>query len=134
MYNDSIKRVALLVVLFSGIATVLGCGWFLFGDSIQEWLQREEFDPVAWKAGNLARDAVRIRMIDDLLSRHDFHGMSKSQVIAIIGEPDQTDYFNDWDLVYCLGPERGFLSIDSEWLVLRFDNAGKIIDYRIVRD
>jgi hypothetical protein len=31
-------------------------------------------------------------------------------------------------------PERGFISIDSEWLVVRFDTAGKVSEYRIVRD
>ena len=37
-------------------------------------------------------------------------------------------------MVYWLGPERGFMSIDSEWLTLNFDQAGKVRDVDIVRD
>jgi len=73
-------------------------------------------------------------MVDDLLRRHPFKGMTREQVTAIIGEPEKTEYFKDWDMVYWLGPERGFMSIDSEWLVLRLDNQKKISDVRIVRD
>ena len=49
-------------------------------------------------------------------------------------EPDKTEYFKEWDLVYWLGPERGFISIDSEWLVFRFDGQKKVTDYKIMRD
>ena len=34
-------------------------------------------------------------------------------------EPRSTEYFRDWSLVYNLGRERGFMAIDSEWLVVR---------------
>ena len=37
-------------------------------------------------------------------------------------------------MVYILGSERGFMSIDSEWLVLRIDAAGHVRDVKIVRD
>jgi hypothetical protein len=33
-----------------------------------------------------------------------------------------------------LGPERGLLRMDSEWLVLRLDSARRVSAYRIVRD
>lgn len=73
-------------------------------------------------------------MVDDLLSRHNFRGMTREQTVAILGEPDKTEYFRDWDMVYWLGPERGFMSIDSEWLVFRLDGQQKVTDYKIVRD
>ena len=73
-------------------------------------------------------------MVDDLLRRHSFRGMTREQVTAIVGEPDKTEYFKEWDLVYWLGPERGFMSIDSEWLVFRLDSQKKVTDLRIVRD
>ena len=37
-------------------------------------------------------------------------------------------------MVYWLGDERGYMSIDSEWLVVRLDGEGKVAEYRIVRD
>ncbi len=60
--------------------------------------------------------------------------MTREQVSAIIGEPDKTGYFKNWDMVYWLGPERGFISIDSEWLVFRLDELKRVTNYAIVRD
>ena len=51
-----------------------------------------------------------------------------------IGEPPPTDYSSEWDLVYRLGDERGFVSIDSEWLVLRLGAAGRITQACLVTD
>jgi hypothetical protein len=120
-----------LVVLAVGGAG----GWLFFGDAIRERLSRRRFDPVAWKAEDRGfTNAVRIRMVDDLLRRHSFRGMTREQVVAIVGEPDQTEYFKEWDLVYWHGPERGFISIDSEWLVFRLNCQKKVTDLRIVRD
>jgi len=102
---------------------------------IQERMARVRFDSVAWQTSpRSVTNAVRIRMVDDLLRRHRFRSMTRQQVTAIIGEPDQTEYFRDWDMVYWLGPERGFMSIDSEWLVFRLDSQQRVTDYRIVRD
>jgi hypothetical protein len=52
----------------------------------------------------------------------------------MVGEPDKTNYFSDWDMVYWLGPERGFMGIDSEWLVFRLDGEEKVLEYQIVED
>lgn len=133
------KSKCLLVcsLLLAGLVvlTVVGAGvWFLFGDSIRERWNRQRFDSVAWQSGQSRANAVRIRMVDDLLRRHSFRGMAREQVVAIVGEPDKTEYFSDWDMVYWLGPERGFMGVDSEWLVFRLDGQKKVSDYRIVRD
>ena len=60
--------------------------------------------------------------------------MSREQAIQILGDPDKTAYFKHWDMVYWLGPERSFISIDSEWLVFRLDAQKKISEYQVVRD
>ena len=129
------KRLTLFSLLFASFVVVGAGVWFFFGDSIRERLSRQRFDSAAWKANTDSfTNAVRIRMVDDLLRRHSFRGMTRNQVTAIVGEPDKTEYFRDWDLVYWLGPERGFISIDSEWLVFHLDGQKKVSDYRIVRD
>jgi len=131
------KRLLFFSLLFVGLAVlaVLGAGvWFFFGDSIRERWNRQRFELVAWQSGQSRTNAVRIRMVDDLLHRHRFGGMTRDQVTAIVGEPDKTEYFRDWDMVYWLGPERGFMGIDSEWLVFRPDGQKKVSDYKIVRD
>jgi hypothetical protein len=51
-----------------------------------------------------------------------------------LGEPKPQDFFVDYDLVYVLGPERGFISIDYEWLVINLDGAGHVNDAEIVTD
>jgi hypothetical protein len=125
-------------IVFSGLLVVLAgaaaTGWAPFGDAIRERLNRRRFDPVAWQGQKSISNEVRIRMVDDLLRRHRFEGMTRQQVTAILGEPDKTEYFREWDLVYWLGPERGFISIDSEWLDFRLDGLLKVRDYRIVTD
>jgi hypothetical protein len=108
--------------------------YLLFAAAGAEWLARQAFDPQAWRSARGAGDPVRIRMVDDLLKSHDFRGKTKSEVEALLGPPDSTEYFSDCDLVYWLGPERGFMSIDSEWLALRLDARGRVSDCQVVRD
>lgn len=43
--------------------------------------------------------------------------------MELLGDETNTDYFKEVNnIVYYLGDERGFISIDSEWLVIMFDN------------
>jgi hypothetical protein len=131
------KRLLVCSVVVVGVGGLVffgsGAG-AIFGDSILEWWHRERFAAVGWQSEGGRADAVRIRMVDDLLRRHRFGGMSREQVTAIVGEPDKTNYFSDWDMVYWLGPERGFMGIDSEWLVFRLDGEKRVSEYEIVRD
>lgn len=63
----------------------------------------------------------RVDMVDNLLENHDLVGMNKEEVILLLGQPTETVYFKtENNIVYYLGPERGFIRIDSEWLVLEF--------------
>ena len=45
------------------------------------------------------------------------------EIDQILGKPPKTNYFNEYDYIYWLGPERGFFGIDSEWLVIKFRNS-----------
>jgi hypothetical protein len=104
---------------------------------IDDYPHRRSFDSQAWKA-SLAQsppsDPIRLRMVNDLLQQHPLTGVSRSEVLELLGTPPATNYFSNWDLVYWLGPERGLLSIDSEWLVIRFDKTGKVAKFDVVRD
>ena len=46
----------------------------------------------------------------------------------MLGEPPKTNYFSDWDVVYWLGPERGLAGIDSEWLIVRIGEDGRVAE------
>ncbi|WP_428154130.1 hypothetical protein [Brevundimonas sp.] len=71
--------------------------------------------------------------MDDLLHSETLRGKARAEVGALLGPPTQTDKWNDWDLVYWLGPERSYIAVDSEWLIVRFDND-RVSDARLVRD
>jgi hypothetical protein len=60
--------------------------------------------------------------------------MTRQHVIEPLGKPSDEGYFREFDLVYWLGPERGLISIDSEWLALRLGEDDRIIECRIVLD
>ena len=115
---------------------VLAVGSLFLGPAIENYWHRREFEPVAWRRQE--RENVmwpaRLAMVDDLLKRHRLRGLTRDSVEQLLGPRDSTDYFQEWDLVYRLGPERGFLRIDSEWLVLNLGLDGRVRDYRIVRD
>ena len=99
-------------------------------------LSGERFDSEQWKAGAAERNTVGTRwtMVKDLQRRHSLVGMSRPEVLDLLGDSDSTSKFADYDFVYWLGAERGFVSIDSEWLVLRLDSAGTVAEARVVTD
>lgn len=99
----------------------------------------DNFDIDLWSKGEDAQwtsapPAPRLEMADRLVESEALVGMSQTSVAALLGPPTQTDKFQDWDLVYWLGVERGYLPIDSEWLVIRFDADRRVSEVRIVPD
>ena len=82
------------------------------------WIQVNWLTVAAWLMG-------RDRLI--------FEGTSRAQLEALLGVPPETPYFREYDYVYWLGPERGFISIDSEWLVVKI-NEGVVVTAKIVKD
>ena len=76
----------------------------------------------------------RHRMADWMLITGRFAGASRMEIVGLLGEPPEHGYFRGYDLVYQLGSERGFFSIDSEWLAIRLDSAGVVSEVTIVRD
>lgn len=73
-------------------------------------------------------------MIEWLVRGGQLDALTRAQVIELLGSPDGGAYFRDWDFVYWLGPERGLVGLDSEWLVLRIGSDGRVAEYRVVRD
>ena len=95
------------------------------------------FDAEGWRrgGGEQTLTPVRLQMIEWLTRSGQLDGLTRREVLALLGPADDTPYFRDWDLVYRLGPERDLLfRIDSEWLVIRFGRDGRVSDYRVVSD
>lgn len=118
------------VLLFSAIAAP--------GAVAHVWncLGHGSFDARVWRDPALAGDVRDVRgcMVDDLLDDDVLVGRTRAEVVARLGEPPATSYFRDWDLVYRVGMERGFISIDSEWLVLRLGADGRVARATLVTD
>ncbi len=99
------------------------------------WFPGRGFDPAVWNDEVQVQQGVRLAMADRLIARRTLLGKRRAEVVELLGEPPPTAYFAKWDMVYWLGPERDYIfSIDSEWLVLRLAEDGRVVDNRIVRD
>ena len=95
------------------------------------------FAQALWQAADYdRRDRLykRHRMADWLVMTDALIGLRRDEVLAKLGTPTPTDKFSNYDLVYHLGDERGFISIDSEWLVLRLSASGAIAEAEVLRD
>ncbi|MBT2636663.1 hypothetical protein [Bacillus sp. ISL-39] len=122
--KQSIKVIAFtfgtLLLIVGGIIHVL---FLLFSP--------DEFNQEKW----INKPAERVGMVDSMLSEVELKGKTKSEIIKLLGEEDERAYFKEPNnIVYYLGDERGFMSIDSEWLVIWFDDKDRVTDYEIKTD
>ena len=125
-----LRRRVFLVLIGSVIASVIAFGvyWCV-------WIAPLPFRADWWEMKHWADPLhKRHRIADWFVSHHSLKGQSRENVEFLLGPVPETDHFQDWDMVYVLGAERGLFSIDSEWLVLNLDDAGLVDEYRIVRD
>jgi hypothetical protein len=70
--------------------------------------------------------AIRGCMVDDLLERYDLRGKTRDEVVALIGDAPRSDLFPEYDMVYWLGPQRGLIGTDSEFLVLKLGTDRRV--------
>jgi hypothetical protein len=98
----------------------------VFGPVLADYSQRGQFDSASWKAAAwktaVGRHShARLRMVDDLLHRYNLVGMSRAKIVDLLGEPSSNESKQtSSEYIYYLGPERGFISIDDEWLDIKF--------------
>jgi len=89
-----------------------------------------------WMDTTMARGKLAIRgcMVDDFLDTHELRGMTRTQVVALIGEPDRQSDVPGYDLVYWLGPQRGLIGTDSEYLVMKVDTSNRIATVELITE
>lgn len=122
---NTISKFGIVILLVSAI--FVGC----------ERASTTAFSSEIWKqSGSRSGEKhPRLEMADDLIRTNVLHNLRKEQVLEMLGEPGDHGYFKQYDLVYWLGPERSFFSIDSEWLAIKLNrDSGTVESYRIVRD
>jgi len=76
----------------------------------------------------------RSRMADGLKLGGGLAGKTRIEVVALLGEPPETTYFSEYDLVYQLGRDRTLLGMDSEWLAIRFGFGGQVSEVDVLQD
>lgn len=136
---QSSQRIARRPMMFVTAALVLGSviffpAWFLCGHVIENALHRRSFNSTIWKREVLSTThgdwPPRLCMVDDLLASGRLNGLMEPGVVALLGPPDRKRA----GYSYYLGPERGFIRIDSETLLVEFGKDGKVSRSRIHRD
>jgi len=107
------------------IGAVIGAlaGWVTGG--------QKPFDAELWKVA--PAEKTRLSMADDLMHSRLLVGRSRQEVLILLGTPTNTDKWQDWDMIYVLGPCRCLFPIDYEWLVLRLEDD-RVTDARVVID
>lgn len=127
-YDAEIKRIKRKNYIVFGIFVGLILAIIIAGIVYQ---YQHSFSTAKWERN----PDERTKIVDDLLGDYDLIGMRESDIIDLLGN-DNNDYgyFNEKDrFVYYLGPERGLISIDSEWLILDFAD-GVVVNCYITTD
>lgn len=90
----------------------------------------EQFDSIRWKQADPIES--RYQMLEDLLNKHEFYGMRKSEVVDLLGEPAPPGFpygASGWDMVYKVG----WCGIDHMWLFLKLVD-GRVDQIRLYAD
>ena len=92
------------------------------------------FDEVRWKQADVRAEPPTVRqlMVADLVQRDALRGLSRDDVIDLLGTPDSVDAgaagFPRWDIIYVLGDEdAGPYSLDTEALGVKFGADGRVL-------
>ncbi|KMK75542.1 hypothetical protein [Alkalihalobacillus pseudalcaliphilus] len=94
------------------------------------FVERATFSSEKW----VSEPSERVMIIDNFLHNTELIGKSLDEIVSLLGDPDENGYFaDDMTMVYYLGPERSFISIDSEWLVISIED-NKAQHYEIRTD
>lgn len=141
--NPKSKRRLLIALAIGGVLVTsfpfVVVGGLLAKTNWDEWQHCRgytQFNAAQWNdpALSAAPTYVRLCMVDDLLAKYLLMGRPQKGVVELLGPPEPQNGFADYDMVYMLGPERQFISIDYEWLVIKLDAAGHVNDAKVVTD
>lgn len=99
------------------------------------------FEAATWRATKSADFVTgditpRQKMLGDVVA-HVLPGRTRTEIEELLGPSLATSYFENTgrDLIYVLGAERdSFFPIDSEWLLIWFDEAGRFQRYAVYTD
>jgi hypothetical protein len=84
-----------------------------------------EFDQARWMNADLT-GRERAEMFPSFLRKHPLEGMSREEVVALLGEPTPTDKWRGAEMIYVLGNDGSYTPIDNEWLLIQLDEQGRV--------
>ncbi|CAN1210074.1 hypothetical protein TUMEXPCC7403_07755 [Tumidithrix helvetica PCC 7403] len=110
-----------------------------------------QFNSTVWKELSMIAEYPypRLSMADDLVRTRRLEGLSRQQVLVLLGNPTPSNYFKDrdfkdrYDLIYWLGESRSsYVAIGLDGrainfdavLLIKLDAKGFVSKYAIVRD
>ena len=115
------------------LLAVTVCGSvFVFLKQFDKVDEQIPFDTAGWNAPMTDSrgyfTGTRLKMVDDLLGRYDFHGWRVQNVQGLLGEPDYERvegqrHFLEYDL-------RDGLNL----LIFEIDNQHRVVDYHVRRE
>jgi hypothetical protein len=123
-------RLRTIIIALSLAAIVLALAIFLVRRA--DPFSGVAFDRAVWIRfrNNDDPDNPRAQMVSDLLRNHLHQGMSQSEVIELLGEPEEKPNRNHYE--YVLGMWSGF-RVDYDVLEVDFDSAGRVSLIRVVQ-
>jgi hypothetical protein len=131
------RRLVVAVVAVIAVLIVVLVGALLY-PTIQQQLHSQRFEASMWRAAGDLSTAwpIRLRMVDDLTAHQQLVGLTRADLVALLGAPDDVEAFRErsrradddtWDLGYELGPQRGpIVRIDNDWLLFDLDATGRV--------
>ncbi|MGI6065382.1 MAG: hypothetical protein ACOYI2_02695 [Bacillota bacterium] len=118
MYEKEIKKTkkVLFMIYFIMLAIIV-----MVAASVFYYKYQHTFTTEKW----IEDPKKRVNLVDDLLAKYDLVGMTEKEIIALLGTDsgENAYYQDDHNFVYYLGDERGLISIDSEWLIVKFSHG-----------
>lgn len=83
----------------------------------------------------LQRTTTRDDIAKDLVVKFNSGiALSFNEISNVLGSPDER-VFSGWDAAYSLGRDKTYFSMDSTWLVIRYElGTGRVVDAKIIVD
>jgi hypothetical protein len=128
-----VLRTAKAIGAFVALLLVAVVGCRLFAPTPYTGRKALPFSRDAWLASRESGRGERYLMLKDLADTHELRGLTREQLVNLLGPPQPPGYPGFGDLCYYLGPEDSPISMDSEWLVLTMSN-GVVSDVDIYVD
>ena len=104
--RSSLRRVLAVAIGVPVVLLVLYLlvfvGFFVVAPTADDYSHRTTFDATAWRDRSLDQGAewpTRLRMVDDLIGKRRLDGLDRAEVSGLLGAPDQTGKWKEWDLV-----------------------------------